>query len=424
MQQSKWAVIEIMAFPIMMFLATPLFLKSLGTEQFGQWMLLLTLNGLGGIAGLGMGATAVKEVSASLGRGDLPGASKAARCCLSITLISTLALSSLLFVLGSAVAPTLLFRIGSPELIQALLLASIAQLSLEQIDVLYSSVLKGAERFDISAKIEIWTRGLSVAATLAVAIVTARLDIVILVAIGISVIRALTKAIAASKLLDNGFLIPAWEKATIARALNFGKWTWLQGIAAVIFGTGDRFIVGATLGATALAHYSICLQLAQQVQTIPAAAAQTLFPKVSRSLAAHNAVRALTQQTLTSILRISLICALPLAVFAHPILSLWVGSGVADEAWMTLALLSLSFGILATNSVPHFAMLGLGKAQIVALMNLSAGVLALAGCWFGAVHYGLLGAGANRTIYAVALLTMLPTMFNALTKHDNEYVKS
>ena len=197
----------------------------------------------------------------------------------------------------------------------------------------------------------------------------------------------------------------------------------MQGIAAVIFGTGDRFIVGATLGATALAHYSICLQLAQQVQTIPAAAAQTLFPKVSRNLAAHNTVRALTQQTLASILRISLICALPLALFAHPILSLWVGGAVADEAWMTLALLSLSFGVLATNSVPHFAMLGLGKARTVAFMNLAAGILALTGCWFGASHYGLLGAGANRTIYAVVLLAMLPAMFNALTKHDDEYAK-
>ena len=200
MRQGKWAVIEIMAFPLMMFLATPLFLKSLGTEQFGQWMLLLTLNGLGGIAGLGMGATAVKEVSSSRGRGDLPGAAMAARCCLTITLISTIALSSLLFVVGSTVAPTFLFRVGSPELIQTLLLASIAQLSLEQIDVLYSSVLKGTERFDISAKIEIITRGLSVATTLAVAVVTARLDIVIVVAIGISVIRALTKAIVASKM--------------------------------------------------------------------------------------------------------------------------------------------------------------------------------------------------------------------------------
>ena len=89
--QSLWGMAEYFAYPLMMFIATPFFLAQLGAQQYGQWMLILAFTGFGGIAGLGMGTAAIKEVSAHRGRGDMPGAILSVRACLGVTLVSSFA---------------------------------------------------------------------------------------------------------------------------------------------------------------------------------------------------------------------------------------------------------------------------------------------------------------------------------------------
>ncbi len=404
---------EYFAYPLMMFLATPVFLHWLGTAQYGQWMLLLTFNGLGGLAGLGMGTAAIKEVSAHRGRGDLAGAGDAVRSCLAVTLLSSFALSALLILVGLFAGPGLLAKMGEPETVRHIVVAAAILIALEQIDTVFAGAIRGMERFDISARIEASAKLAMVIAALMAAWLTQRLEPVIWVTIAITCLRAGVKSVIAARVLGSGPLWPRWERGHVARAFAFGKWTWAQSIGAAMFATADRLIVGSVLGADALARYSICLQLAQQIQTVPAAGAQVLFPAISRRIEQGENVRPLAMRAMLWLSLFAAAIAVPVMLFSHTILSLWVGAAIADQSSSVLALLAIGFALLAVNNVPHFVLLGLDRARTVAAVNISAGVIAVAISVALIPNVGLIGAATGRAGYAIIICLLISTMVRA-----------
>jgi O-antigen/teichoic acid export membrane protein len=405
---------EYFAYPLMMFAATPIFLHLLGTAQYGQWMLLLTFNGLGGLAGLGMGTAAIKEVSAYQGRGDLRGAANSVRSCLAVTLASSIALSALLIFVGLFAGPAILSKMGDPTVVRHIVVAAAILIALEQIDTVFAGAIRGMERFDISARIEASSKFAMVLCALAAAWYTHQLEPVIWVTIGVTVFRATLKAVVAARILNSGLLIPYWDPTHVARVFAFGKWTWAQSIGTAMFATADRMIVGSVLGADALARYSVCLQLAQQIQTIPAAGAQVLFPMISRRMEQGEAVKPLALKAMLWLTLFATAMAVPVILLSHLILYLWVGGQIADQASSVLALLAVGFAVLAINVVPHYTLLGLDRARIVAVTNIFAGLCSVVICYVTIGSWGLLGAAMGRLLYAAVTLGLLPVMLNTL----------
>lgn len=410
---SLWGMAEYFAYPLMMFAATPLFLHLLGSEQYGQWMLLLTFNGFGGLAGIGMGTAATKDVSAARGRGDEAGVAAAIRACLMVTILSTMALALLMVTIGWFVGPALLAKMGSPDLVRTILAAAAILIVLEQIDSVFAGALRGLERFDISAKAEASTKLALVLVSLAVAWKTGDVVAVFWATIAATIVRLSAKALAVRHFIGETPW-PAFDRPRMAEAFAFGKWTWAQSLGAAMFSTADRLIVGSMLGAHALAAYSVCLQLAQQIQTVPAAGAQFLFPAVSRSRAAGESYAPLAIRASLIIGGMSLLLALPVALFSHPILSLWVGKDIADAASVTLILLATGFAILGLNVGPHFVLLGAGRARFVAGINIVAGIVATGTGLFLVPHLALLGAAWARVSYALITLGNIGAMLSTL----------
>lgn len=406
---SLWGMAEYFAYPLMMFAATPLFLHLLGSEQYGQWMLLLTFNGFGGLTGIGMGTAATKDVSAARGRGDEVGVGASIRACLMVTILSTMALAALMVTTGWYIGPTLLAKMGAPDLVRTIIIVAALLIMLEQIDSVFAGALRGLERFDISAKAEASTKLALVLVSLAVAWKTGDVMAVFWATILATVVRLSVKALAVRHFIGQ-MPWPAFDRARMAEAFAFGKWTWAQSLGAALFATADRLIVGSLLGAHALAAYSVCLQLAQQIQTVPAAGAQFLFPAVSRSRAAGESYAGLAIRTSLIIGGISLLLALPVAIFSHTILTLWVGRDIASAASVTLSLLAVGFAILGLNVGPHFVLLGAGRPRFVSGINIVAGIVATGCAAFAIPSQGLIGAGTARVFYAVVICGLIYEM--------------
>lgn len=413
-RQGAWSIFEYLAYPAMMFLATPAFISALGAEQYGQWMLLLTFNGFGGVAGLGMGSATIKEVSEFRGRGDMAGAAESVRNSVGITLASSLALAALIVAIGITFGPNLLSRVGKPEVIVAISIAAALSIVLEQIDVVFVGAIKGFERFDLSAPVEAISKAAIVLAALAVARETGSLYWVILTSLMLTVVRTGLKAIVAGRLTGAGVLLPHWHAASIRRIFAFGKWTWLLAIASALFGTVDRLLIGGSLGAESLARYSVCLQLAQQVQAVPAAAAQIFFPMVSRMVAEGRDVRRVAAKAMLLLCVSSILIGAPIIAFRSDILRLWVGPDIAMGGAPVLATLVLAFMVLAINNVPHYVLLGLGRSRTVALVNIIAGLISAVCCYAALQAYGLAGAAFGRLAFAVVICGLAIEMFRQI----------
>lgn len=410
---SMWGMAEYVAYPLMMFLATPLFLLWLGQMQYGQWMLLLTFNGLGGLAGFGMGSAATRDVAAAQGASDPESALAAVRACLSVTLLSGTAVSVVLLVLGMVAGGDLLVRMGDPALVRTIIAVAALLILVEQLDTVFAGTLRGLERFDISARVEALMKGAMVVLALLVAWATRDVTAVFAVTLGMAVVRLAVKAAVASRLLG-AVPMPSWDRPRMASVFAFGKWTWIQALGASLFATVDRLLVGGMLGAEALARYSICLQLAQQVQTIPAAGAQFLFPTVSRRRQAGEDYRGLSLKASIAITGLGLAIGLPLAVLAEPLLRLWVGSEIAASSASLLMLLVLAFVILVANVGSFYVLLGAGQERFVAVVNIIAGVAGSIAAALLIGPFGVHGAALGKLVYAVfALGVVLPPLGRA-----------
>ena len=396
-----WAIVEYAAYPFFMLVATPFFLRWLGAEQYGRWMFVLVFSGFGGLTGLGMGTAATREVSSALGRGDGPNALACVRTCLAVTISGSLAFSLLILALGLSFGGGLFGKIGLWQEVWPLLVFAACLVFLEQVDQVFAGALRGAQRFDISARLETAAKLTSVIAALIAAKITGELSAVLTVVVAITLLRMTAKALFTAQVLSGPAYLPAWHAERAAQIFRFGKWVWLQGMGAALFSTADRLLIGSLLGATSLSHYSICIQLTQQIQSIPAAAAQVLFPAISNRMSARQDFWPLATRGSLLVFSSAALAGLLVIIFARPIFLIWLGPEFADQDTFLLRLLAVSFMVLAANVGPHFVLYGLGRSGIVAAANLGAGLLALALAWFTIPHWGLLGAGSARFAYAI-----------------------
>jgi len=412
-RQGFWAIAEYAAYPAMMFIATPLYLKLLGSAQYGQWLLLLTFNGFGGVAGFGMGTVVVRDVAEQRARGDMLGAIATVRNALALTLISTSVLCLAIVATGLTVGPALLARMGSPGTITMLFLGAAGLIALEQIDNVFAGALRGLERFDWSARVEIGSKLVTIAGAIAAAWLYRRLGAVILATLALTALRALVKATVSARLLASAPLLPAWDGRRIRGMLSFGLWTWAQVIGAMLLGTVDRFLVGGMLGPSALTRYSVCLQLAQQVHAIPAAAAQILLPRISRG---EGNIASIVGRAFLAIGLLATAIALPLMIFGYDILCLWVGEAIADGSTSILRVATFAYACLAFSSVAYFVMLGLGRAKLVAQLSLAGGLASLVATW-GLIRYlDLTGAALSRVVYALISSVIIVELIRQLRK--------
>lgn len=414
-RQGVWAMAEYLAYPAMMFIATPLYLKLLGSAQYGQWLLLLTFNGLGGVAGFGMGTVVVRDVSEQRARGDIAGAIAAVRNGLALTLICTGVLCLAIVIVGFTAGPALLNRMGSSATVGMLFYAAAGLIALEQIDGIFVGALRGLERFDWSARVEIGSKLATIAAAVGAAWVTHQLGAVILATLALTCVRATVKAAMVSYLLGTGLLLPAWDTRRIKGMLSFSLWTWAQMIGGTLFGTVDRFLVGGMLGASALASYSICLQLAQQVHAVPAAAAQILLPRISR-MSDRRQITSITRRAFVIVALLTGAIALPLVVFGHEILRLWVGSVIADRSAGILRVVVIAYVCLAISSVAYFVLLAMGRARSVAQISLAGGLISLAAAWLLIRNFDLTGAALSRLAYGLLNCIMIVELVRQLRK--------
>ena len=107
-------------------------------------------------------------------------------------------------------------------------------------------------------------------------------------------------------------MIPTRSIAPMQRLLRFGKWMWMQTLGGLLFSVVDRLVVGAAFGASDLARYSICMQLAQLVHGVQATALQPIFPWVTARLASPQPVSA------AMLRRIAVFGGLACLIAAHP----------------------------------------------------------------------------------------------------------
>jgi O-antigen/teichoic acid export membrane protein len=180
----------------------------------------------------------------------------------------------------------------------------------------------------------------------------------------------------------------------------------LQALAGVVFSYADRFLIASMLGTAPVAIYVLCVQVAQPIHGLCAAAFNFVFPHISSRHEAGEIDGPLRVFRLASLisLALSLVFALPLVLFGNPLLAFWMGRQVAQEGHVVLALLAVAYALIALNTVPHYALLAFGRVRLVAGLNLGSGLLLVVLIAVLVPFFGLIGAALGRIGYSILLV--------------------
>jgi O-antigen/teichoic acid export membrane protein len=397
-----FAAAEFAAPQIGLLVAAPLLLRHLGAVQLGIWLLASSVVSSGNLLSSGFGDAAVKYIAMFRGRNDGPGIARVIRGMLAINVVLGGILSFALLLLAPYVAHHIahLDPAAQQGCILALRIGS-ALLFLRSIDSVFTGALRALERYGPAARISMASRLGSLLAAVLLAMSGHGVSSIMIATFCITTVAMAAQASTVSAYAGGMVAVPSLHRDTLVMIADFGCFSWLQAIAALIFGQADRLLVGMLLGAPAVAVYSICAQAAQPIHGLIGAGFHMLFPKISaRSETMRpSELKPVIAAAFKTNLALVALFALPIIALSRPLLTLWMGKDFARQGAPVLAILALGYALLALNVTAHYTLLAFGMVRQVTAFSLSAGAVMLFAMYLLTPSFGLIGAACARLLY-------------------------
>lgn len=362
---------------------TPFLLHRLGTEQYGVWLLALSLTFSGGylaLADLGLSDAGVRFIAEARATGASGTINE---------VVSTMAVVFAVvgfvaaFVLG-VLAPLVvrLFDV-SDQLAQAatqVFVLIALGLILELPTSALLAVIQGAQRY-------LWLRTIDTGGRLAwaAAVVTAVFmghGVVALAALSLtlSAVKAAGAFWVAHRVQPGLHVRPGFaSRATLRRTLAYGSGLTLLRLLSVVYTQMDRAIIGIALTVAAIANYEVAFRIESVATLVRVTAASALLPAAAYSAARGDPGKQRQLYLRGTAYTVGLVAPVVLAamIYARPLIRAWVGEGYVHMAGPARLFLICSL-LWSFQQVGVTMFLGLGLVRRILLLQVVSVVLNLA----------------------------------------------
>ncbi len=186
--------------------------------------------------------------------------------------------------------------------------------------------------------------------------------------------------------------LPSFSLTQARSLLIFGGWVTVTSLVGPLMVILDRFVIGATAGASAVTYYVVPFQLAERSTLLPTALTRALFPTLA---AAHEDERKrLAARAINSLAVLMTPLMLVALLLIEPFFRLWISSDFAANARGVAHILLLGFWINGYARVPYAQIQATGRPDIIAKLHLAELIPYLILLFAGLHFWGLLGAAA------------------------------
>lgn len=205
------------------------------------------------------------------------------------------------------------------------------------------------------------------------------------------------------------------DRSQLRPLLGSGGWLTVSNIVSPLMGYADRFIIGGTLSAGVVAYYTTPNEMILKIWIIPGALTAVLFPRF-----AYDVVRdptttwTLFKKAVSAIFLVILPIALALALFAHEVLSLWIGEAFAEQSAPVLRAFAAGMVLVCAAQVPFTLIQSAGRARATALIHCGIFPIFVTALYFATKRFGLIGA-VGAWLFRVILDAVLMFYFAAQT---------
>ena len=370
---AAYSVLDYASYPLGMLLVAPIVLHRLGASEYGLWMISTAVISAGGIIASGFSDANIQHVAHLRGAGKLDLVPRTVRSILGINLVLGFTLASVAWIAAPYAASHIagVHRTSTEECLVSLRIASVSIL-LRSIETVAVSTQRAFESYGGAVRISATVRLLTLGSAAALAqsghgTITILLATATFLALGTCMqFRQL------GRYLTTIPIQPLFFSAETRILLGKGFFVWVQELGAVVFGQVDRILLGVSMGALAVAPYSLCVQFAQPLFGLTASGLHFLFPYLSgrASTLSNVGLRwALLRAFGCNLLLVAFGAGI-LLMFGDRLIGLWAGGAVAQSSAGILRPIILGSALMGLGVTGTYAMQALGRFREVALISL------------------------------------------------------
>jgi O-antigen/teichoic acid export membrane protein len=200
----------------------------------------------------------------------------------------------------------------------------------------------------------------------------------------------------------------AWRRpgAAVRRELlGFSAYSFLSRFATLSYAYADKLIIGALVGVTGLAYFTVASTLANRILSLTYRLSGVFFPAAS-ALAARGELERLKQLYLKGsryVVYLNASVLVLVAVFSYQILFYWMSPAFARAGQVVLAVMALSQFIDSLTSLPSLVNDGMGHPRYSGVFALARALIGLVVVYLGVAGWGIIGAAWAHLLASILL---------------------
>lgn len=347
----------------------PFTMRHLGQAEYGLWMLVASMTAYFQLFDLGYGSGVVRHITSADARNDVREVNVVLSTFVVVytgIAVAVIALTALLIVAAVPRFPTL-----SPEQVR------VAQYILGMLGVriaigfpmsIFGAITTARQRFALTGSIAIVVALLQGAATYAV--LSRGYGAIALVAAttALNVVSYAAYAYAARRTFPAMRIsLALFSSRHVREVTAFSFFLFLISIAIQVGTHVDNLIIGAYLGTSAVAIYTVAMRLSEYHRQLCGQFTGFLFPVIVRFHASRDAdaLRATLLEGTRLGLGLASGVALGLVIFGRDLVGLWMGPGF-ESAVVPLYVLALAGILMVAQGPTGNILLGTGRHRLVA----------------------------------------------------------
>ena len=412
-KNSIWTFLELTLYPVLMIVATPVFIKKLGIEQYGLWMLVSTITLGINVLNIGVGDTNIRLISKYRAENNF-GLIKRVfnyNFSLSLFLCFSACLVGIIFYKFNFIS--IFYKTGDYSFANTILLLACFSSGIKFIEIAILSVFKAFERFDINSKLVLISKNSIMIMNLVLVILNYNLITILTISVFINFFNICIQLAVLyyyeRKIIGFPNLVFFREKLD---ELNYNFWYWLQSVVALLGFLADKLLVAYFTDVKTLGYYSIASLIGAQIHNFFLSFGSFIFPRVSFKLAEKKDVARIyfISRSIVALLGWALITFLIL--FGDFIFKLWLGYETFSNCIYFIKLYLVFEAGMLLIIVPFYFINGTQHIKLNSLFE-----IVIRCTHFFAMLIGFYLVGVNGIIYGLITSTFLNIPFQYFYFH-------
>jgi O-antigen/teichoic acid export membrane protein len=325
-RNTTWSLLDIGLYPLLMLLATPVFIIHLGLEQYGIWMIATTVNLYITILHFGVADTTIRAIAALRAKNNTDAIRQTVNQNWSFTLKTCV----LALIIGGIISFSgliqLIFHIRAEEysLSMYITFISFATSAIKFLELFLLSIFKAHERFDRSALLSLISRNSSILSALLIVLCGGSLMLIFVTLFVISILNILLQVILVKSHFKYLSFAPHW-KTPFRLEKEIQRWYWLQSCIGSFGFLSDRIIVGYFTDVKTTGLYATATLIGSQLHNALSAIGGFLFPKIAYKNENNSDLRSLYSNSSAIIGGLGWLGIYMLLLLSPIIFKLWLG---------------------------------------------------------------------------------------------------